>query len=95
MTNIIQFPTPEERNPLEANAFCIACGHIWVTDNPTSVMHFECPQCNAPEGRHILHWPAGELVWGCDCGNNLFFLTSDGLCNCPNCGQYFHPTDIL
>lgn len=70
-------------------AFCIGCGHTWTAVAPTGTLAFECPACHAVKGKWKFEFfpPAGQMVRGCDCGNQLFYLTPDGHL-CANCGIY-------
>lgn len=79
---------PEQQHGA-GQAFCIGCCHEWAAVAPTGTTQLECPACHAHKG----HWkfefaPAeGQLVRECDCGNQLFYLTTDGHL-CANCGIY-------
>jgi hypothetical protein len=70
-------------------AFCIACAHEWIAVAPTGTTQLECPKCKAEKG----HWKfefmpkVGDLVRECNCGNQLFYLTTEGHM-CANCGIY-------
>jgi hypothetical protein len=70
-------------------AFCVGCGHTWTAVAPTGTTQLECPACKALKG----HWKfefypsEGQMVRECNCGNQLFYLTTEGHL-CANCGIY-------
>ena len=70
-------------------AFCLGCGYVWAAVAPTGTLAFECPACHAIKGKWKFEFfPAeGQMVRGCNCGNQLFYLTPDGHL-CANCGIY-------
>ena len=70
-------------------AFCIACNHTWQAVVPTGTTIFECPSCHTMKGRYRFEFmpKSGDLVRECNCGNQLFYLTTLGHM-CANCGTY-------
>lgn len=70
-------------------AFCISCDHKWAAVAPTGSLFFECPGCRRFTGRWKFTFgvPSGLQVRGCNCGNQLFYLTPEGHL-CANCGIY-------
>jgi hypothetical protein len=91
MSKVIEFPKPEQDDvPHGAgHAFCIACRHEWVAVAPVGAVDLECPQCGTMKGRYKFEFaPApGTLVRVCNCGNEYFYLTTEGHL-CANCGTY-------
>jgi len=72
---------------LSGEAICTNCGHEWQAVVPVGVtMHLECPECHTHQG--LLNYgiePPTEKVWECQCGEQLFFVTPEGL-YCRRCG---------
>jgi len=70
-------------------AFCIQCGNEWTAVAPTGTVDLECPNCHTHKGKWKFEFaPAeGTLVRECNCGNRLFYLTTEGHM-CANCGTY-------
>ena len=73
----------------QGDAFCITCEHSWQAVAPTGTVWLECPQCHTMKGLfRFAFFPAdGQMVWQCNCGNQLFYLTPEGHM-CANCGIY-------
>lgn len=90
---VLQFPavsTPAPDVPhLTGEAFCQQCSHEWIAVAPVGTVRLTCPSCRTEKGlyKYECGVPEGELVRGCNCGNQLFYLTPDGHL-CPNCGTY-------
>lgn len=68
-------------------ARCLACGHEWAAVAPIGINWFECPSCHTMRGCHKYHYQRQDDLWTCQCGNDLFFVTRDGI-YCPNCGLW-------
>lgn len=85
--NVIPFAKREQHGAGEA--FCIACGHTWAATAPTGTVAMECPGCHAHKGRWKFEFfpSVGQMVRECQCGNQLFYLTTEGHL-CANCGIY-------
>lgn len=83
----------EERKPhMTGKAICIACHHEWVATTPVGIIWFECPSCHTEKGTYINYCRPPERIektWTCNCGNQLFHATKEGLF-CPNCGEWQH-----
>lgn len=77
----------DKRPHLSGNAKCLGCGHIWVAVAPIGTIWLECPNCSSIKGRHI--YPVERSVdrWVCNCGNDLFYMSINGV-YCPNCGEW-------
>jgi hypothetical protein len=90
MEKVIAFPKKED--PIDPHmtgeARCLSCKHIWQAVAPIGATWLECPSCMLMRGRFIYPIEHNEgLRWSCDCGNDLFFVTPDGI-YCPNCGEW-------
>jgi hypothetical protein len=70
-------------------AFCMGCKHEWAAVVPIGQDHFECPACARMMGRWRFEFAPrdGTLVRKCNCGNQYFYLTTEGHL-CVNCGTY-------
>lgn len=70
-------------------AFCLGCGHNWSAVVPLGTTQLECPKCHTLKGKLKFEFypPEGSLVRECNCGNQLFYLTTEGHM-CANCGTY-------
>lgn len=80
-------PEPTEPHGT-GEAFCAGCGHVWQAVVPVGTTEFECPECHAHKGRWRFEFtPPGGMVWTCNCGNQLFNSTPDGVF-CPQCGTF-------
>lgn len=81
----------DEHRPHAAGmAHCLACAHAWVAVAPTGVVWLECPACHAVKGLMDMPYErVNEPHWTCDCGNQLFYATLNGM-YCPNCGEQQH-----
>lgn len=73
----------------EGEAFCLSCDHTWRSVAPTGTIALECPACRRMTGKwRFEFYPAdGQMVRECGCGNQLFYLTTEGHL-CANCGVY-------
>jgi hypothetical protein len=85
---ILQFKSNQKERHGVGPAHCLGCGAKWNAVVPCGSTFIECPECKADKG--ILDYPymakAGGMVWQCNCGNQLFYLTEEGTL-CPNCGK--------
>lgn len=88
MGTVLTFP-PRDAAMFNGDAFCFGCRHTWTASAPEGVTELECPACHAHKGLfRFPHVPAeGTLVWVCNCGNEHFNITPEGVW-CPNCGKY-------
>lgn len=72
-------------------ARCTACGHVWVAVKPVpeETPWMECPECGSHRGLYVHYFglPEGSQMWRCHCGNELFFVTPDGM-YCPGCALW-------
>lgn len=76
----------EENTPhMTGEAKCLSCWHKWVAVAKVGTVWLECPQCQLQRGRFILHASKHCEHWECNCGNDLFHVTKNGI-YCPNCG---------
>ncbi len=85
---VIAFPA--KRDPhVAGEAFCLGCGHTWAAVAPAGTDRFECPACRRHLGAFKFECvpPPGSMVRVCNCGNQLFYMTTEGHL-CPNCGTY-------
>ena len=79
----------------KGDAVCLSCRHEWVhtedlgPDSDSGAVWLECPACGLRHGRFMMayHLPPGDLLWACNCGNDLFHITPDEIF-CPHCGSY-------
>lgn len=87
MSNIIPFERPVQHG--FGDAFCLACDHRWTAVAPTGTKALECPQCKRVTGHFKFEFfpKVGQMVRECACGNQLFYLTTDGHL-CASCGIY-------
>ncbi len=75
---------PEDTPHAAGKARCLDCKHEWAGVAPAGVRWLECPACTLVRGRFI-YWHLREgLGWQCNCGNDLFHATPEGV-YCPNC----------
>ena len=80
---------------VQGKAFCIACNHNWRGVWPLGVTELECPECKRMMGRSTFEISPqeGQMVYECNCGNQLFNILSDRI-HCPSCGQQTGCGDI-
>jgi hypothetical protein len=91
-SNVIQLPVRHADDNTQHGAgmaFCIQCSHEWTAVAPTGTVDLECPKCHTHKGKWKFEFaPAeGTMVRECNCGNRLFYLTTEGHV-CANCGTY-------
>ncbi len=74
---------------MAGEARCLACKHIWPAVAPIGTAELECPSCALRRGVwvHPLEPAAGEVVWECNCGSQLYMLRLHGAW-CVGCGTY-------
>ena len=77
----------DKRPRLSGIAFCLSCRHEWDSVAPVGTVWLECPKCGLTRGHFIYPCERKGLKWECNCGNDLFHLTPDGI-YCPNCGAW-------
>ena len=88
MTVIDLAAAREEREPhLSGAAKCLACHHEWQAVAPVGTIWLECPACSLERGRFVRAVARDGDHWQCNCGNDLFRATADGM-YCPNCGVW-------
>jgi DNA-directed RNA polymerase subunit RPC12/RpoP len=68
-------------------ARCMDCKHEWIAVAPAGTRFFECPSCASGKGffKHPFYPEEDTYSWACNCGNDLFFVQTDGIL-CPGCG---------
>lgn len=55
----------------------------------------ECPKCGTMKGVFIYATqPRRELVWGCQCGCQLFYVMHEGV-QCFRCAKIFSYSDLV
>jgi hypothetical protein len=88
MGEVVGFPTPVDDTPhFSGTARCLACEHEWTCVAPVGCTALQCPSCGLERGRTKGPcWPESNLVWTCDCGNDVFVLTGKGAL-CIGCGR--------
>lgn len=67
------------------SAICLSCNHEWVAVAEVGSIHLECDHCKLMKGVFKnLAVPVERLLWHCNCGNAMFFITEThaycGLC---------------
>lgn len=78
----------QENSPhTTGEAVCIACKHEWVSVCPVGHVWLECPSCGTSMGHMKFHVERGDTFWECNCGNNLFMRSPDGM-YCVQCGEW-------
>lgn len=93
MAKVLEFkprqPNPDESQFASGQAICIQCKHEWHAMAATGVTQLECPNCFTMKGlwKFPFGFKPGTLVRQCNCGNDLFYLTTEGHA-CANCGIY-------
>jgi hypothetical protein len=76
----------EERSPhLSGRAVCIGCKHVWQAVAPVGTVELECPACGLEKGRYAGLVETATRRWTCNCGNDLFHITTDDI-YCVGCG---------
>lgn len=80
---------PEPRDPhLTGSARCIQCTHQWEAVAPVGTTWMECPACHCHKAAFIGPCEAkeGDLLWACNCGSSLFYITKAEGPVCHGCG---------
>jgi hypothetical protein len=82
------FNTDDNGSPhLSGEAKCNDCGKRWIACAPVGTVFFECPACSSGRGTLVYPVEMGGYRWKCNCHNNLFHITPDGV-YCPMCGSW-------
>lgn len=82
----INHKVAQESRHLQGDAICAACKHEWVAVAPIGTVELECPNCHTWKGLFANPVaPFSEVVYECDCGGQIFFITPDGA-SCYVCG---------
>ena len=88
MAEVINLFEPNDPHST-GDAFCVQCDHSWIAVAPVGTTQLECPECHTMKG--LWKFPfapeKGTMVRECHCGNQLFYLTTEGHL-CTNCGTY-------
>ena len=89
MSSVIPFARQASEQTAYGEAFCIVCRYEWSAVAPTGIVELECPQCHTMKGKFKFEFfpPENTMVRECNCGNQLFYLTTEGHL-CVNCGIY-------
>jgi len=79
------------RPHLAGDMKCLNCKHKWVgvVELGDGVqIPCECPECGLMKGFYIhpAYAPEGMLIWKCNCGGELFNITTEGAW-CISCGK--------
>lgn len=82
MTKVVDLS--EYRPHIGGDAKCLTCNHEWVAVAPIGTVDLECPKCSTFKGV-FMYMTAPEVVWECNCGNQLFFIDEHGPM-CSKCG---------
>ena len=54
------------------------CRHEWQAVAPVGTTWLECPACTLLTGRFVGPVHKEGLYWMCNCGNDLFYVTTTG-----------------
>lgn len=86
--NVVSLDSYRPNPHLSGPAKCMACGYEWVAVAPVGTHRLECSQCHTMRGtwRYPCTGGEGEPFWTCNCGSDLFVLTSKSLI-CTACGE--------
>ncbi len=92
MREVVELSSWKEKEETESTstgkAVCINCRYDWEAVAPAGVEWLECPQCHLMRGKFFHeHLRTSEMHWHCHCGNDLFYMTPNGM-YCPNCGDW-------
>jgi len=77
----------EKRPHMQGETVCLGCGHKSRAVAPIGTVFMECSNCGTM--KEVFKYPVERegLHWKCNCGNELFKMTPDGI-YCPNCGAW-------
>lgn len=80
---------------LSGEAKCLECGHEWHATAEIGDYELHCPKCGTMKGVFIYATqPRRELVWGCQCGCQLFYVMHEGA-QCFRCAKIFSYSDLV
>jgi len=82
MTNVISLD--EYKPHISGDAKCLTCGYEWFETAPIGTVELECSKCSTFKGVFV-GMTAPETVWECSCGNQHFYIDSQGAM-CAKCG---------
>ncbi len=97
MSNVISIDANKPH--LGGPARCLSCRHEWhavvVAGSEQSVGGLECPSCSLSKGEFIHNAAPTDstLIFQCNCGYDMFFVTLDGVF-CPGCGARHNAGDL-
>lgn len=77
----------EKRPHLAGEAHCIQCGKEWAFVAPIGTVFLECPDCHVEKGIQKGFVERAGPHWSCNCGNQFFHVTPDGI-YCCLCGAW-------
>jgi hypothetical protein len=83
--NIVPIKPPDPH--MTGMVKCLSCRHEWVAVRPVGMVWLDCPACSLHMGRSMgpVDYSEPQLVWNCNCGNDLFYLTKKAA-ECCVCG---------
>lgn len=89
MGEIFQFAVErmKREDHLEGEAFCVACGQVWIALAPLGTYELECPRCGSLKGL-FRNGCFPNSYWTCACGCHAFTIDDLGRIICYNCGMY-------
>lgn len=96
MGDVVDFSKEkQEREPhAEGLAKCMQCGHEWHAVAPVGQLDLDCPSCGTYHGVFKGQFvPEGQLVYFCECRNDLFNQLENGFLFCPHCGTTHDPEE--
>ena len=89
MAEVINLLDHKKETTLAGQAFCLFCDYEWTATASAGVAVLECPSCGAMKGIFKYLCERDEPHWICNCGNDLFKVTSEGY-YCIICGCWQH-----
>tara|TARA_R110002020_G_scaffold67854_1_gene178031 strand:- start:13 stop:282 length:270 start_codon:yes stop_codon:yes gene_type:complete len=84
MGEVLSFGIQEADEHLKGPAKCLTCTHEWLAVTPVGTVEIECPECETKKGVYI-GTAAPDTAWECGCGNQLFYIGTEGAM-CARCG---------
>ena len=70
---------------LSGKTVCLVCGDKGIAIAPIGDVFMKCDKCGTQKKVFKFSCERDSEHWICNCGNNLFMITPDGI-YCPNCG---------
>jgi Zn finger protein HypA/HybF involved in hydrogenase expression len=88
--NVVNLAHFRKQEHVNGNAKCLSCDHEWHATAKVGTTWLECEKCGTMKGRFKNPIVRGKTLYHCECGNELFQISENGI-YCPMCGTEHNP----